>query len=78
MPVRLPVYIVLLLTTYDVVGLLQAYKLCVQSWSGSLRDVKQTVTASYTETIFMLGTNNFALMVTGQVVDSQWLYLAWL
>ena len=40
-----------------------------------LCDVKQTVIASYTETIFMLGTNNFTPMVTGQVVDLQWLYL---
>ena len=38
--------------------------------------------AIYTETIFMLDNvnalmnlNNFTPMVTGQVVDSQWLYL---
>ena len=44
-------------------------------WESTVCDVKHTVTAIHTETIFMLGTNNFTSMVTGQVVDLQWLYL---
>ena len=55
------------------------YKLyvCTHESRGSLCDVKQSHSTIYSETIFMLGTkammNLITPMVTGQVVDSQWL-----